>query len=49
MGELGTAVSFVLEHFTDMAAQMLATPLFLLPLGIFVLGACIGLVKRLIH
>ena len=49
MGELATAVSFVLEHFTAMAAQMLATPLFLLPLGIFVLGACIGLVKRLIH
>ena len=46
---LGTAVAFVLGKFTAMATQMLSTPLFLLPLGIFVLGACIGLVKRLIH
>ncbi len=45
---LGTAVEFIWGQFTDMAAELLSTPLFLIPVGIFVVGAAIGLVKRII-
>lgn len=49
MGEaMTTAVSFVLEQFTDMAGTLLSTPLFLISVGFFVVGGSIGLVKRII-
>ena len=31
-----------------MASQMLSTPLFLIGIAIFAVGACIGLVKRVV-
>lgn len=49
MGELGTAVTFILGQFTGMSTTLLSTPLFLIGVAIFVVGSCIGLVKRLIH
>lgn len=45
---LGTAVSFIVDQFTNFASELLATPLFLIPIAIFVVGAAIGLVKRLV-
>ncbi len=48
LATLGTAVEFLLEHFTDMAGQLLTTPLFLLGIGFFAIGGCIGLVKRIL-
>lgn len=49
LATLGTAVTYLLGQFKDMAATLLSTPLFLIGCAIFVTGACIGLVKRLIH
>lgn len=45
---LGTAVEFMWEQFTEMAETFLETPILLIPLGIFVIGGAIGLVKRVI-
>lgn len=45
---LAEATSFIWDKFTAMAGDLLATPLFLVPVGIFVVGAAIGLVKRII-
>lgn len=45
---LTTAFEWVLSNFTEFAEQMLATPLFLIPIAIFAVGACIGLVRRLV-
>lgn len=45
---LTTAFSWLIDKFTDFAAEMLSTPLFLIPVAIFAVGACIGLVKRLV-
>lgn len=48
---LTTLVSVVTQlwtWFTDMAGDLLTTPLFLIGVGIFVIGACIGLVKRIL-
>lgn len=45
---LGTAVTFLLTQFTNMASTLLSTPLFLIGVGIFVIGASIGLVKRIV-
>lgn len=45
---LGTAFAWILERFTAFSSQMLSTPLFLIPLAIFCVGACIGLVRRLV-
>ena len=45
---LGNAVTFMWEQFTEMATTMLSTPIFLIPLAIFVIGAAIGLVKRIL-
>lgn len=48
LSTLGIAFDWVLEQFTDFASQMLTTPLFLIPIAIFAVGACIGLVRRLV-
>lgn len=48
LATLTTAFEWVLGNFTEFAAQMLTTPLFLLPIAIFAVGACIGLVRRLV-
>ena len=45
---LKTAVEFLLTQFTSMASTLLSTPLFLIGVGIFVIGASIGLVKRIV-
>ena len=45
---LTKAFSWILTNFKDFAANMLTTPLFLIPVAIFCVGACIGLVKRLV-
>ena len=45
---LTKAFSWILANFKDFAASMLTTPLFLIPVAIFCVGACIGLVKRLV-
>ena len=48
LATLGTAVEFIMGHFTDMGAQLLTTPLFLIGVGFFVIGGSIGLVKRIL-
>lgn len=48
LSTLTTAFEWVLGNFTDFAAQMLTTPLFLIPIAIFCVGAVIGLVRRLV-
>lgn len=48
LSTLTTAFSWILERFTAFAGSMLSTPLFLIPVAIFAVGACIGLVKRLV-
>lgn len=45
---LTNAFAWILANFKDFAANMLTTPLFLIPIAIFCVGACIGLVKRLV-
>ena len=46
---LGTSVTFLLENFTNMAGELLTTPLFLIGIGFFVIGGSIGLVHRILH
>lgn len=48
LATLTEAFDWVLGNFTDFASQMLTTPLFLIPIAIFAVGACIGLVRRLV-
>lgn len=48
LSTLTTAFEWVLSNFTEFAEQMLSTPLFLIPIAIFAVGACIGLVRRLV-
>ena len=48
LSTLSEAFEWVVKGFTDFAEAMLSTPLFLIPVGIFCAGACIGLVKRLV-
>ena len=48
MEQLTTAFAGVLGRFAAMATQMLNTPLFLIGIAIFAVGACIGLVKRVV-
>lgn len=45
---LTQAFQWILSNFNNFASNMLATPLFLIPVAIFAVGACIGLVKRLV-
>lgn len=45
---LAETTSFIWDKFVAMAEGLLGTPLFLIPVGIFVVGAAIGLVKRII-
>lgn len=48
LATLSTAFTWILTRFEAFAASMLSTPLFLIPIAIFAVGACIGLVKRLV-
>lgn len=48
LATLTTAFTWILNNFKDFAESMLSTPLFLIPVAIFAVGACIGLVKRLV-
>ena len=48
LDSLSEAFSWILTRFTSMASQMLSTPLFLIGIAIFAVGACIGLVKRVV-
>lgn len=45
---LGQAFTFVSGKMSDMVTVILSNPIFLLPVGIFVCGAAIGLCSRLI-
>lgn len=45
---LSEAITLIWQQFTQMAEALLKTPLFLVPLAIFVVGAAIGLVKRIL-
>lgn len=45
---LTEAFQWILTNFNNFASNMLSTPLFLIPVAIFAVGACIGLVKRLV-
>lgn len=46
---LGTVVTYLLGQFTDMAGELLNTPLALIGIGFFVIGGSIGLVHRIIR
>lgn len=48
LSTLTEAFTWVLNNFTAFAEEMLSTPLFLIPIAIFCVGACIGLVRRLV-
>lgn len=48
METLTTVVTALWTWFTDMAGDLLTTPLFLIAVGFFVIGGCIGLVKRIL-
>lgn len=49
MTNLGTAVTQVFAWITEVLSTVSGNPLLLIGLGIFVAGAAIGLVYRLIH
>lgn len=48
MESLGTVASFLWEQIGDVVTTIQATPLLLIPVGIFVAGAAIGLAQRFI-
>lgn len=48
LSTLSEVVGFIWEQFTQMAADLLTKPIFLIGVGIFVVGAAIGLVKRIL-
>ena len=48
MDTLITVVTQLWTWFTTMASDLLSTPLFLVGVGFFVIGGCIGLVKRIL-
>lgn len=45
---LGTAVTQILTWMGNTVTQITSTPILLVPVAIFVVGACIGLASRLI-
>lgn len=49
MDALGTVVTWLTAQFSNMIEVIIATPILLLPVGIFVAGAVIGLAHRLIR
>lgn len=49
MEALGTVITFLTTQFSSMLAVIIAEPILLLPVGIFVAGAVIGLAHRLIR
>ena len=48
MVALGTVMTFVTDQFSAMVTTISGEPLMLIPVGIFVIGASIGLVKRVL-
>lgn len=49
MEALGTVVTWLTTQFSNIIEVIIATPILLLPVGIFVAGAIIGLAHRLIR
>lgn len=49
MEALGTVVTWLTTQFSSMLAVIIAEPILLLPVGIFVAGGVIGLAHRLIR
>lgn len=45
---LVTVVTQIWDWFGEMASDLLATPIFLISVGFFVIGGAIGLVKRIL-
>lgn len=45
---LVNVVKQIWEWFTQMAGDLLSTPIFLISVGFFVIGGAIGLVKRIL-
>ena len=45
---LGTAITEIVGYMGDVVTYMLTQPILLIPVAIFVVGACIGLAGRLI-
>ena len=48
MGQLGTVAEFMWDQIGAVVTNVTTQPLLLIPVGIFVVGAGIGLAKRLI-
>lgn len=48
MEQIGTVTAFIWKEIGDVVTTIVSTPLLLIPVGIFVAGACIGLAKRFI-
>ena len=48
MESLATVMTFVTTQFSSMVTTISGQPLMLIPVGIFVVGASIGLVKRVL-
>lgn len=46
--QVGTVIAFMWEQVGDVVTTIVTTPLLLIPVGIFVAGASIGLAKRFI-
>lgn len=49
LSTLETVATFLFDSFGSMAETLLSEPLFLISIGFFVLGGCIGLVHRILH
>ena len=48
LSNLQTGVDFIVKQFTTMVSTIADTPILLVGVGIFVVGAAIGLARRLI-
>ena len=49
MEALQTAVTFIVTQFTTLVGTISSTPILLVGVGVFCVGAAIGLAKRLIN
>lgn len=49
LGNVGEVAEKVLEYVGDVAQVAVTEPLFAIPLGVFILGAGVGIMSRILH
>lgn len=47
--DAGAVISAVMTHVGTVASTLISTPLFIVPMGFFILGGAIGIVSRLLR